>query len=99
MGDEEIDFSLEDICRTGHVDVWLAHVPVPFWNFILQNAVIPKCIPGQPANKPVVLMRVAPSMGQNEVGIDTVFEFHEPRFDCIPLLGEEAVLERHDLDL
>ena len=78
MGDQKIDFLLQNSGRNRHVQIGLAYIPIPFWNFILKNAVIPERIPSKPADMPMILMRVSPSMGKNEVGIDTFSKRREP---------------------
>ena len=65
MRDEKIDFSLQNASRNRHVQIGLTHISVPFWNFILKNAVIPEGIPSESADMPVVLMRVPPPMGKD----------------------------------
>ena len=47
MGDEEIDFSPQNAGRNRHIQIGLADIPVPFWNLILKNAMIPESIPSE----------------------------------------------------
>ena len=66
MRNKELDFSFEHVGRDRHIHVGLANISVPFRNFILENAVIAKGVPSEPADMTVVLVRVLPPVSEDE---------------------------------
>ena len=52
MSRQKIDLAFNGAGSDRHVHIRLAHIPVPLGNLVLENAVIPECIPGQAADLP-----------------------------------------------
>ena len=60
---------------------------------------IPESIPSEAADVAVILVRVAPSVGEDQIGIDPFSKGCKPGFDDVALFGEKTVPERHNFDL
>ena len=69
------DLARQCRCGHGHVDIGLADVAVPLRNLVFEDVMIAERIPGQPADLPMILMRVVLAVGEDEIGIADVFRF------------------------
>src|SRR5579863_1459697 len=59
---------LNDLGFKWHKDAGSSHVPVVLRNFILEDQVVSKRVPGELCQQPVVLMCVPAVMGKDQVG-------------------------------
>ena len=58
MHSHQVDFALDRVGSDRHVNIRLAQVSVPFWDLIFENAVIAERVPGQAADRPMVLVSI-----------------------------------------
>src|ERR1035441_6774306 len=70
---------LANIHLQRHEHAGLSHVPVVFWNFILQNQMISKRVPGQLCEEPLVLMSVLSVVSKDNVRRDLLLQLFEHR--------------------
>lgn len=64
------DLPLANLLRQRNEDAWSSQIAVIFRNLVFQNQMIPKGIPGQFRDEPVILMGVVAVMSKNHVGGD-----------------------------
>src|SRR5262245_46786595 len=57
----------------------LSHVAVVLWNFILENQMVAKCIPGHICDQAMVLVSVLAVVSKDEVGGNVLFQFFKSR--------------------
>src|ERR1700730_4436649 len=94
---QQLDLLFHHRLRHRDIDIRLAHVTVPFRNFIFQDQVIAKCVPRMPCDFAMVLMSVITTVRQNDIGCDACLELFEPVLDLSAMHWKEAVLERQCL--
>jgi hypothetical protein len=70
-----------------------AQVSAVLDDFVFENQVIPERVPRQLGDQPVILMKVAAIMGQDEFGAEFSLQFFKKILDLCPDLGEIAVPE------
>ena len=98
MGHQQIDLALKRRRRNLNIEVGLAKIAIPFRDLVLKNAVIAKCVPGQPIDLAVVLMRIVAAVGENNRGLRTRLQRLEPAFNPSLCSGKKLVLKSADLD-
>lgn len=84
-------FSFTSPAIQAHEEIGRAKIAVVLWNFVLQDEVVAKCIPGQLTDHSVVLVKVASVMGQNQIGLKLSLEPLKFRFQTFVKRGEIAV--------
>ena len=70
MRHQQFNLALQRARGNRHVKIGLAQISIPLRNLVFKNAVVPECIPRQPANLAMVLMRIVSVMRENDIGID-----------------------------
>jgi hypothetical protein len=84
------DFSRDDNIVQENKEIGITEIPVKFWNLILQNQMISKCIPRQLRDQPMILMQVISIMRENDIRRKFLFEILEIFFYFGTLEREEA---------
>ena len=72
---------------------WLTNIAVPFRDLVFEDECGPGNIPGELADRAVILVGVVAPVGKNDVRIDAPLQVLEPVLDFASLVGEKAVLE------
>ncbi len=72
-------------------NVGAAHVAVVLGNFVFENEVIAKGVPGKFAEQAMVLMSIALPMGEDQIGIDLCLHAFEIFFDLLRAVGKKTV--------
>ena len=85
--------------RDGDEDVGLAEIAVVFRNLVFEDQLVSERIPGQLADKTVILVQIVPRMRQDELGVDACLEHLERLLDLPADVRKEAVAEAVDDDL
>ena len=83
----------------GDKQVGNAKIAIVFRDFVFENEVIPKRIPGQIGKDPVILMAVVPIMGKDDVRLELSLELLEIFLDARAFEGEKAIAKMFDDDL
>jgi hypothetical protein len=94
-----LGFMPADVLPKSHEHIWLAEVSVELGDFVLQNEVVSKSIPGKIGKDPVVLVAVIPIMSEYQVRLKLALELLEKFFDFLALEREEAAPKVLDQDL
>ena len=81
-----------------HEKVRLVQVGVVLRNFVFQDQMVAKSIPGQFRNQTMVLMKVMPEMGEDQVRRKCFFQFLEALLHRSTAVGKKAIAEglHHD---
>src|SRR5262249_24868544 len=95
---QEIDLTGTRLFIELYKNIRRPQISVVFRNFVLQNHVITKGIPGEFANQPVVLVQVVPVMGEDDFGGDLLQSFKK-LFDLRASIWEKTIREllHHDV--
>ena len=65
---ELCDFRFAEFAFKRHKDVWSAQVAIVFRDFVLEDEMISKRVPGQFREQPVILVRIVAGVGKDQVG-------------------------------
>lgn len=91
---DELDLFLTRLRPEGHKNAGPPQVAVVFWDFVLQNQMVPKRIPGQVGYQPVILMRVIVIVSEDEIRGDCLFQLLEDGLYFGAHKWHESVRER-----
>lgn len=97
-----MDLVSADILIEREKHIRSSHVAIELGNFILENQVISKGIPGQVADDTMVLMEVMAIVGKNQVRLAGPLQLLKLFFDFASNIGEKAttkLLDRNSLVL
>src|SRR5690242_12891220 len=99
MRKQQIHLSPDHRFGKRDIEVRSRHIAVPLWDLVFEDEVVPKRIPGKARNLAMILVRIVPSMAENDIGVDAILQGFEPDLDLVALFREEAVPEVHHLDV
>jgi hypothetical protein len=90
---EVVDFSRTGAIVKGHKQVGLSKIAIVLEDFVFENQVLAKSVPGQIGNDPVILMAVVAIMGEDKVRREAIFQVFEIFFNIGGYIGKKAVAE------
>jgi hypothetical protein len=88
---KKVDFVFVQGRVERHKNVGAAQVAIVLGNFVFENEVIAKGVPGKFAEQAMVLMSIALPMREDQIGIDLRLHAFEIFFDLLRAAGKKAV--------
>ena len=76
----------------------MPQVTIVFGDFVFEDQVIPKRVPGKLSDQAVILMSIQAPVGKHQVRNNTRFQYFESLLECTALVREKAVAEVKNLD-
>jgi len=87
---QEGNFGLGNFIFERDEGVRLGQVSIELGNFVFENQMIAKGVPGEIGKNAMILMPIIAEMSEDQVGLNETFELLEVIFDQFTLVGEEA---------
>ena len=87
---QEGNFGLGNFIFERNEGIRLGQIAIELGNFVFENQMIAKRIPGEVGKNAMVLMPIITEMSEDQVGLNETFELLEVIFDQFTLVREEA---------